>query len=190
MDEAQGTAGILQFVEVLQGLADVPHHVKEGDEWKPFPPGGHPLVGKSEGDARHVLHRDEVASLELAEVDHVDDVRMAQPSRQRRLVDEHLHEIGPVLVLRQHRLDHDPLLEALEALDLRSPDLRHASRCQSRFDLVRAELCAGLPRGRGAARRAALGLRRGGAPTRTGRRRPDSIFSCNHDCSLSPRAFG
>ena len=77
--------------------------------------------------AIHELHGDEVVLADLAEVVDVDDVVVVQLRRELRLVDEHGDEVGAVREMRQDLLDGDRLLEALDALHARLPDLRHAA---------------------------------------------------------------
>ena len=114
----------------------------------------HAPVHRPQGQPGHVRHRDEVAPLQLAEVEDVDDVGVAQAGGQRRFADEHVDQLRPVLQRRQHRLDDDALLEAGDALHLGAPDLRHAAGRQQRFDLVVAEPGPGDPgSGRGGRRR-------------------------------------
>ncbi len=73
------------------------------------------------------LHRDEVVVADLAEVVDVDDVVVIELGGELGLVDEHRDEVGAVGEVRQDLLDGDRLLEALDALHARLPDLRHAA---------------------------------------------------------------
>ena len=169
MDEAQRAVPVAELVNVVQRLADVDQDVQRGGDRQEIAAREHPLVREAQRDAGDVLHGDEVAPLELTEVEDVGDVRVAERRRQRRFIDEHLDEIRAPGQLRQHRLDDDPLLEPAHPLELGAPDLGHAARRQPRVDLVSAEVCACLPRRRRrVALRKALARRRAGD---VGRRR-------------------
>ena len=64
-------------------------------------------------DAVHVLHGDEVVVVaDLAEVEDLHDVRVREPRRDARLVEEHLHELLDRRPGGQDALDHALLLEA------------------------------------------------------------------------------
>ena len=62
-----------------------------------------------------VLHREEVAAALDADVVDLRDVRVVKRRRQTRFVEEHVHEVLVVGVLRKDALDDDQLLEALDA---------------------------------------------------------------------------
>jgi len=76
---------------------------------------------------RHVLLDDEVAALDLTEVEDLGDVRVAQLTGDLRLVDEHGDEVAVVGDLRQQHLDRDHALEPGGALRLGAEHLRHAA---------------------------------------------------------------
>ena len=97
MHEAQRAAPVRRRVHVLQRIAHIHHHVQHRRDRQPLAARDHALVRDAQRDAGDVLHRDEVAPLELAEVEDVDDVRVAELRGDRRLADEHLHQLGPAL---------------------------------------------------------------------------------------------
>ena len=95
-----GPLAVLQLVHVLQRLAHVPMMCSAAATGSRWPARQHAPVHGAQRQPGDVRHRDEVAALELAEVEHVDDVGMAEPRGQRRLADEHLDQLGPVLQRR------------------------------------------------------------------------------------------
>ena len=72
-----------------------------------------------------VLHGDEVGAVGLPQLEDLDDVRMGELGGEAGLVEEHLHELVVVGEVREDALDDDELLEALDAMLLGEPDLRH-----------------------------------------------------------------
>ncbi len=105
------------------------------------------------------LHRDEVATLEIAELVDVADVRMIELDGQARLVEEHLHELVVVGDVGQDALDHHVARPRPRRLP-RQEDLRHPSERQAPEDLVASEHADGRER-RGAAGGRPHGGRRG-----------------------------
>ncbi len=73
------------------------------------------------------LHRDEEALLELPELVDVDDVRVREPRRVARLVEEHLDELARVGEVREDALHRDAPVEALDAALPREEHLGHAA---------------------------------------------------------------
>src|SRR5262245_10460292 len=57
---------------------------------------GAPLEPRRQALAIDVLHRQEVAAVDLSEIENRDDVAMHEPSADARLVEEHLNE-APLL---------------------------------------------------------------------------------------------
>jgi hypothetical protein len=92
-----------------------------------------------------VLHRDEVAAFVLAELEHLDAVRVAEQRRDPRLAEEHRrHRRGAVVAGdRADRLEHDDLGEAGRPRRTRQPDVAHPARREAPEHLV-----AGDPRPR------------------------------------------
>ena len=87
--------------------------------------------GADEARARRavdVLHRHVELAVLLAEVEHLDDVRVAEAGADARLVDEHRDEVRVAGELRQDALDRDDLLEAVRPGAPRQVDLRHPAR--------------------------------------------------------------
>ena len=74
-----------------------------------------------------VLHRDEVRSVDRADVEDLHDVRMRERRRDARLVQEHLDERSVLVHRGQDALDDDELLEPRDALLDGEEELRHAA---------------------------------------------------------------
>ena len=101
-------------------------------------------VGRGANEARagravDVLHRHVELAVLLAEVEHLDDVRVAEARADPRLVDEHGDEVRVARVLREDALDRDDLLEAVRAGAPREIDLRHPARRDPPEQLVRPQ---------------------------------------------------
>src|SRR5262249_48348011 len=75
----------------------------------------------------HVFERDVVLLIDLAELEHLDDLWVDQVDGQLRLVDEHVDELLVGGEVREDALDDDDLLEASRARHLRLEDLGHAA---------------------------------------------------------------
>ena len=78
-------------------------------------------------EAVDVLERGEVLAAHLAEVEHLDDLRVGQLRGQLRLVDEHRDEVRVGRQVRQDPLDDQDLLEAVRRADLGAKHLGHAA---------------------------------------------------------------
>jgi len=90
--------------------------------------------------AGDVFHREEVLVLSrLAEVEHLDDVRVRELGDELRFRDEHLDELRVLREMRQHALDGERLLEAGGAAGLGLPDFRHAADGDAAEQRVPAE---------------------------------------------------
>jgi hypothetical protein len=89
--------------------------------------------------AVHVLHREEVLAVLLADVVDVDDVVVVQRRGEARLVEEHLHEHRIARALVADLLDHDVALEAFDPLDAREDHLRHSAGGEVAHELVLAQ---------------------------------------------------
>ena len=63
--------------------------------------------------AAQVLHREEVVAADVAEVEHLDDVRVAEQRADARLLHEHVDEVGGARSLGEDALDDEGLPEAL-----------------------------------------------------------------------------
>ena len=92
-----------------------------------------------EGDAVHVLHREEQRPADVAEVLHVHDVRVVDLRAQGRFVDEHAHELVLASEVRVDDLQRDGTREAGGAVAPREIELRHAPGLEPRDDAVRTE---------------------------------------------------
>ena len=86
-----------------------------------------------------VLHRHVELAVLLAEVEHLDDVRVAEARADARLVDEHGDEVRVARELREDALDGDDLLEAVRAAAAREIHLRHPARRDPPEQLVRPQ---------------------------------------------------
>ncbi len=75
-----------------------------------------------------VLHRHVELAVLLAEVEHLDDVRVRQARAYPRLVDEHRDEVGVACVLREDALDRDDLFEPVRPAATREVHLGHPAR--------------------------------------------------------------
>src|SRR6185312_5637221 len=75
--------------------------------------------------APDVFHRDEVRSVDAAELEDLADVRVRELPGDLRLVDEHLDEVAVLAHRREDPLDGDDLLEPFDAVALRFEDLGH-----------------------------------------------------------------
>ena len=74
-----------------------------------------------------MLHGQEVAAVDLAEVVDLDDVRVVEEGADARLVDEHLDELRSRALLLEDALDDEDALEPLQPVRHRPVDLRHPS---------------------------------------------------------------
>ncbi len=75
-----------------------------------------------------VLERDEVCTVDLADVDRLDDVRVRERRGDTRFVEQHVDEPAILVHRRQDALDDDELLEPGDRALEREVDLRHAAR--------------------------------------------------------------
>ena len=86
--------------------------------------------------AVHELHHDEVRVVADADIEHLHAVRVREVRADARLVQEHADELLLLREMREHALDRDELLEALESGALRAEDLGHTARGDPLEDLV------------------------------------------------------
>ena len=98
-----------------------------------------PLGDAAEVAAAHELHRDVVAAVDLVELEHLDDVGVAEARGEPRLLDEHPDEVAPRGVLAADELQRDLLHDALGAGHLGAPDVGHAARGEGLDEPVLAE---------------------------------------------------
>ncbi len=138
---AVGADARVRVVQAAQHVGD--------DAAAPAPSGGRlsASVGLADDPAQvlavHVLHGDEVLIAQLAQVEDLHHVRVVEPRRDPRLVEEHLDERVVAAKLRQDALDHHQLLEALHAGLLGQEDLGHAALGELALEDVLAELLRG-----------------------------------------------
>ena len=89
--------------------------------------------------AVHVLHREEVLAVLLADVVDVDDVVVVQRRREPRLVEEHLHEPRVARAVVADLLDDHVALEPLDPSHPRQDHLCHSTRREVANELVLAQ---------------------------------------------------
>ncbi|MBK6529503.1 MAG: hypothetical protein IPF99_07865 [Deltaproteobacteria bacterium] len=146
VDDAQRlVVGVRGAVRVLQALAELP-----GDERRDLRRGQRvqgleALEELPEVEPVDVLHRDVVAPLDLAEVDDLDDVAMAQPRGEARFIDEPPGGLRVAGHASGHHLEGDVLLEARDRAGPREEHLGRASACDPPHDLVGPERSGQLP---------------------------------------------
>ena len=75
----------------------------------------HPLEQRMNVLAVHVLHGEEVASVDDPELEDLDDVRVLQRRRQPRLVEKQVHHLLVEGAVLADALDDGELLESLNA---------------------------------------------------------------------------
>ena len=132
-------------VRVVEALGDLRRDVDAELLGDGIAGGTTPSQERREIDAGHVLHRHEVARgparsalFDLAQIEDLHHVRMAQPHGELGLVDEHVDEAEVLRKLGKDPLDDERLLEPLDAEALRLEDLRHAATPQPLEQLVAA----------------------------------------------------
>ncbi len=91
-------------------------------------------------EARDELHRDVIDAVDPPEVVDLGDVRMHEQRRDLRLAHERLDEPAVLGEMRQHALERDRALVAVDAALLRAIDRGHAADPEPLVDEVRAEL--------------------------------------------------
>jgi hypothetical protein len=89
--------------------------------------------------AVHVLHGHEELALALAEIDHLDDVRVLKPGTDASLVDEHGDEALVLREVRQNALDGEALGKAVGPRAAPHEHLRHATETEPLPEDVRPE---------------------------------------------------
>jgi len=94
---------------------------------KPRPLRGHALLHGFEVLAVDELRGDEVAAAHLAEVRHLDDVRVRERREQTRFLDEHVDEVPPGGELLQENFQREDLAELRRAAQHGLPDVRHVT---------------------------------------------------------------
>src|SRR5207245_213632 len=113
----------------------------------------HELPQVAPGD---VLHGDVEALLVLAELQHLDDVRVRELDRDARLVHEHADELGVLAHGGKDLLDRQQPLESLHAEGLGDEHFRHATDGDPIEEEVFPEL-GGMAHGEGGPRRQGRG---------------------------------
>jgi hypothetical protein len=89
--------------------------------------------------AMHVLHRNEVGAVVLAQLEDLDDVGVLEDRCQPRLVEEHLDEGRIRRELRQDSLHHHVLAEARHPLASSQEDFSHSAPGQGAENPVRTD---------------------------------------------------
>jgi len=130
MNEAERTTiGGALLVQVMQPSTD-----RSDDRQRTCQREGPSVLGAQQLQqvaAVHVLHRQEVLAVVLAEVEHLRQVGMRQPGRQARLVEEHPRECGVLRQVREDSLERDDLREPRRTALLGDVQLRHPADRQS-----------------------------------------------------------
>ena len=116
-----------EIVRVLQAAGGHRDDLADLRDRQVLAPLGRQLVDRAQRRPVDELHRDEVVPVGLAEVEDGDDVRMVEPRRQPRLVEEHLDELLVAREVGKDALQTHHLLEACRAGLLGEIDLGHAT---------------------------------------------------------------
>ncbi len=87
----------------------------------------------------HELHRDVVPAVDLVELEDLDDVGVAEPRGEARLLDEHPDEVAPRRVLAADELQRDLLHHPGRAGHLGAPHVGHPARRERLEEPVLAE---------------------------------------------------
>ncbi len=124
---------LVRVVQALRGARDDREHAADRDQ---LAHRVRAMQQRAHGLAVHVLHREEVAVAEAADVVHLRDVRVLELGREPRLVEEHAHEVDVGRALAEDPLEHDVARHAGDARAARQKDLRHATHRELREDLV------------------------------------------------------
>src|SRR6185369_7805416 len=82
------------------------------------------------------LHHEEVLALLFADVVKLDDIMMMKRRREPRFIEEHLHVVLVVRLLRTDPLDDDVALESFDPGRTREEHLGHATLRQVLYDLI------------------------------------------------------
>jgi hypothetical protein len=127
---------VARVVRVVEGAEDREHHVQAHVERQLLALRRGRADDARAGGAVDVLHRHVELTVLLAEVEDLDDVRVAQARTHPRLVDEHRHEVRIARVLRQDSFDRNDLLEAVRPPTSSKVDLRHTARSDPPEQLV------------------------------------------------------
>ncbi len=119
--------------------------------------------------AVEVFHRDPIGVVVLPEVEHLRHVRVVDPRRDTRLVEEHVDELVVLDEVRVDALDRDPLLEPARPIHPGEMDARHAADADLFDDAISTKeerpdrlLGSGRPIARGGQGRACRGSCGGG----------------------------
>src|SRR5205085_5059371 len=94
------------------------------------------LVHRAQRRAVDELHGDEVVPVGLAQIEDGDDVRVVEPRRQPRLVEEHVHERLVAGQVGKDALQTHELLEARRSRLAREVDLGHSAGRDQLDELV------------------------------------------------------
>ena len=87
-----------------------------------------------------VLHRHEVVTIDLAQIEDLDDVHVLKTDRDPSLIDEHLNELLILGHVVEDALDDENLLEARHPKGSGAIDLGHTARRDLLKQLVFAEM--------------------------------------------------
>ena len=140
VDEVQlAPLPVALVVRVVEPLADLHHDVTGQRDRQRLAAAAHAVEDRAEIAPVDVLERDEVALLDLPEVEDLGDVRVLQLHGDLRLVDEHRDELFVLRDVRQDALDRQQALEALDAEGLGLEHLGHTSHVDPLEEVVLPE---------------------------------------------------
>ena len=146
----------MRVVERLADLGDDHARLREGHLLALLAEALQHLPQVAAGD---VLHRDVEVLVVLAELEHLDDVRVRQLHRDPRLVHEHVDELGVLAHGGQDLLDRQQALEAFHAERLGDEHLCHPAHGNALEEKIVPE-SDGLLHGGEAPERSATGAER------------------------------
>ena len=135
----------VRMVERLADLRGDQADLRQRHRLLPLAEALHELPQVAPGD---VLHGDVEALLVLAELQHLDDVRVRELDRDARLVHEHADELGILAHGGKDLLDREQPLESLHAERLGDEHFRHATDGDPLEEEVLSEL-GGMAHGGG-----------------------------------------
>ena len=126
MDHAQKLS-----VRPCERVSELQARANLGDDVQRVREGQNLVVQASEKfvqiSARDVLHGDEVGPVLLAELVDMDDVRVGEPRRKARLIEEHVDKIDVIREAGKDPLDDHETFETRESRLVREKDLRHSA---------------------------------------------------------------
>jgi hypothetical protein len=135
-DPERAAVLVVQLVGVRQTATCLGTHVDRLGQWKPQAAPVQAVLNFLEVRPFDELHDEEVGVLTRADVEDRDDVRVVEAGGQPRLIEEHVDEVLVLREVREHALDRDALLEALDASRFAQVDLGHAAGFEALDDAI------------------------------------------------------